>query len=226
MFKKLWKGDPVVLAKILVVLIIIASLYGLVYLHRIASNSKGHCLDCGGLRSGFVPTPFNNPVDGNKTSNGGGWAVIISTIFSTSTKWASVTVAIMSSALTVYKIAGIKQSTADISSVNTTKGQYKWYLYANTTSTAGVKYSKGGANATSFPTNNIDTTYGTIVDLETVQSVWLIVIDMDGSGTVTGGDLILVFQNHSGQTAQEVGGTGWELQLSISGGSIGSAQLA
>jgi len=226
MFKKLWSEEPAVFAVILCILMI--SIIGLLvypwyaYTHPSYGPGPGNIMP----NDGFVPTLFNNPVEGNGTRNGGGWAVVVSTISATTTQWSSVTIEVIQNAMALYKVVGIKQSTANIYSVNTTAPTPKWFLYANTSLVAGVRYSKNGTKATPFPTTKIDSTYGTLVDLQTVQSAWFIVIDMDGSGTVSAGDMILVFENHSGTTTQEVGGTGWQLQLSVSGGSIGSAYLA
>ena len=229
MFKKLWKDEPVIVVVVLaVVLILISIVLAGVYLQRYGPKDKGPCMDCGGFGQGLVPTPFTNPVEGQagKTSNGGGWVVYISAVSSTTTLWSSVTVRIVKNSLAVYRATGIKSATADIYSINLTRPLPKWYLYENDATSLAVRYSKGLANSTPFPKTNIDTTYGNLTDLETAQGVWFIVIDTDGSGTVTAGDTVLVFENPNVGTTQIVGGTGWELELDIAAGQIGSAQLA
>ena len=220
----MWKDEqavsPVIATILMVAITVVLAGVLVVYMQQF-SKGPGTAVP----NAGFVPTTFTNPDGDSITKNGGGWAVTVSTISSSTTTWASVTVAIVSSAATVYKAVGIKSATATTYAGNSSAPNANWYAYSS--KTAGVaQYSKAKAAAADFPTTNIDTTYGVQTDLQTAQGFYFLVIDNDGSGTVTAGDSILVFENYSGLTTQVIGGTGWELQISVSGGNIGTAQLA
>lgn len=224
----MWKDEqavsPVIATILMVAITVVLAGVLVVYMQQF-SKGPGTAVP----NAGFVPTPFTNPDTDSQTHNGGGWAVTVSTISSSTTTWATVTVALMSSAVTVYKAVGIKGSTANVYAGNSSAPKPNWYGYANPAS--GVKqYSKYTAGAyaaaANYPAASIDTTYGVQTDLQTTQGFYFIVIDNDGSNTVSAGDIILVFQNYSGATTQQVGGTGWQLTMSVSGGSIGSAGLA
>lgn len=228
MYKNTWKDEqavsPVIATILMVAITVVLAGVLVVYMQQF-SNVQNNTHPTAGL----VPTPFTNPDADSQTHNGGGWAVTVSTISQATTPWSTVTVLLMSSAVTVYKAVGIKGTTANVYAGNSSAPKANWYGYANPAS--GVKqYSKYTAGAyaaaANFPNANIDTTYGVQTDLQTVQGFYFIVIDNDGSNTVSAGDIILVFQNYSGGTSQQVGGTGFNIEVSVTAGNIGTAQLA
>jgi flagellin-like protein len=227
MLKNIWKDEqgvsPVIATILMVAITVVLAGVLVVYMQDFTGGPGPVPPNAGLLSNALV-----NPVDGQagKTSNGGGWAVKVSSISGTTTTWSSVTVQIVQNSLPVYKASGIRSGNgAKVWSTNNTAPAAKWFLYG-AGSYAQVQYSKGGANGASFPTTNIDTTYGVLTDLQSVQYAYFIVIDNDGGGTVTAGDTILVFTNYSGGTTQQVGGSGWDLELSVKGGQIGSAGLS
>jgi|GEM_PF-5985815 len=221
MFKTNWKDEqavsPVIATILMVAITVVLAGVLVVYMQGFSNVQNTHPPD-----AGFVPTPFTNPDGDSKTMNGGGWAVGVSTISQTTTSWASVTVAIVQNTLTVYKAVGIGPKTSTLYYGNATGGAANWYAYRNPGKTVSYDVSPYSGAKVALP----GTAVPALTELQTVENVYFIVIDNDGGGTVTAGDSILVFENYAGASTQIVGGTGYNLQLSVTGGSMGAAQLA
>ena len=226
MFKTKWKDEqavsPVIATILMVAITVVLAGVLVVYMQQF-SKGPGTAVP----NAGFVPATFTNPCSDSKTMNGGGWAVSVSTISSTTTTWSSVTVAVVQNTLTVYKAVGIGPKTSQIYYNNATGGAANWYAYRNTAS-GNANYDKTPYTAAKIliPTTTAGVAGVALTELQTAENIYFVVIDNDGGGTVTSGDSVLVFENYAGAATQLVGGTGWQLQLSVSGGTIGSAELA
>jgi hypothetical protein len=65
-----------------------------------------------------------------------------------------------------------------------------------------------------------------VTDLQTVENAVMVVVDTDGLGTVTAGDLVLVYASNNGDvTPAEISGTGYTLEFTLGGSTLCSSGL-
>ena len=160
-------------------------------------------------------TAFSNPVDGGMTSNGGGWNVKVISMSSTTTQWSTVTIQIMQNGLPGQSMKGVKATNAKFWSTN---GTTKWYAKADTTPNVCV--------ATTCAAKTAITPTTTLTDMMTVELAHFIVIDTDGSNTMTAGDLVLVYASALGTTTPTITSSGgYTLEFAISGAVICASPL-
>jgi len=229
MYKKIWKDEqgvsPVIATILMVAITVVLAGVLVVYMQQFSKGPGTTIPSASSTSSAFV-----NPVDGGKTKNGGGWTVQIASISSKDTLWSEVTVQITKDKLPYYKINQVKAgllATGWVWYTNGTLGKSNWYALANPAG-AGMTYCKGSTSACSG-TDKLD---GAVVpsvavtDLQTTQNAVMIVVDTDGLGTVTAGDLVLVFASNNGDISPaEISGTSYTLEFNIGGSALCSSGL-
>jgi flagellin-like protein len=220
MYKKMWKDEqavsPVIATILMVAITVVLAGVLVVYMQQF-SKGPGTTVPT----ASTVPTPFTNPVDGTQTSNGGGWSVRVAAI-SNAPGWGSVTVQITKDSLPVSKMTAVKAGAGVLWQVNGT-GIPKWW--AKDGGTVAVAYSNAGA-AKSTPAPGASGTGVAVADLQTFEGASFIVVDVDGSNSMSAGDLVMVFANYAGGTTAQVGGTGYQLEFAMGGTTICSSVLA
>ena len=216
----MWKDEqavsPVIATILMVAITVVLAGVLVVYMQQF-SKGPGTTVPT----ASTVPTPFTNPVDGTQTSNGGGWSVRVAAI-SNSVGWGQVTVQITKDSLPVSKMSAVKPvAGSTMWQINGT-GIPKWW--AKDGGTVNVQYSKAGA-AKSVPAPGAAGTGVAMADLQTFEGASFMVIDVDGSNSMTAGDLVLVFANAAGGTTAQVGGSGYQLEFAMGGTTICSSSL-
>ena len=85
-----------------------------------------------------------------------------------------------------------------------------------------MKYVDGGTTVKNLDSSTSkDLSAG---DFETVQGATLIVIDIDGSGTLSAGDMVYVYSDIDGNGSPEIE-SGDQVELSMTGAVMGSVNL-
>jgi len=230
MYKRIWKDEegvsPVIATILMVAITVVLAGVLVVYMQQF---SKGPGTSIPNASS--TASSFTNPVDGGKTSNGGGWTVQVASISSKDTLWGDVTVQITLNKLPYQKISNVKPSTTPgwFYYTNGTTGITKWYALAAPAqqmsycpgSTATNPCAGTGAAASALKGD------GTLVitDLQSVQRAVMVVVDTDGGGTVTAGDMVLVFASNDGNLGPEITGTGYKLEITLGGQTMCSSPL-
>ena len=202
----------IVVVVVVVVILVVLSVMSLILIVYMQSFSSG---------PGTTATPsitmnqipFTNP-SSSQTVNGGGWQVQVMAISGTA-KLSSVTVNIKSSGTTLKSLSAVSTSKSDLSY---TVATMDWYLL------------KGGGSlkfVDSSTVKNLDSS--TAKDLgagefETVQGSTLVVIDTDGSGTLSAADLVYVYSDTDGSGSSDIE-SGDQLVLSMAGVNMGSVNL-
>ena len=216
MFKKMWKDEqavsPVIATILMVAITVVLAGVLVVYMQQF-SKGPGSSVPT----ATTVPTPFTNPVDGTRTSNGGGWSVRVASI-SNAPGWGSVTVQVTKDSLPVSKMAAVKPG-AGILWQNNATATTKWYAKGGGTNP--IAYSPGGAaKVTPPPPATV-----ALADLQTFEGVSFMVVDVDASNSMSAGDLVLVFANSAAGTNALIGGTGYNLEFAMGGSTICSSPL-
>jgi flagellin-like protein len=220
MFKKMWKDEqavsPVIATILMVAITVVLAGVLVVYMQQF-SKGPGTTVPT----ASTVPTPFTNPVDGTRTNNGGGWSVRVAAI-SNAPGWGAVTVQITKDSLPVQKLGSVKAGAAGVLwYTNGTTGAPKWFAKGGGTNP--IAYSPAGAAKVTPP---VPATVA-VADLQTFEGTAFIVVDTDGSGSMTAGDLVIVFANSNAVTTPaQIGGTGYSLEFAMGGTTICSSELA
>jgi len=213
MHKRVWKDEdavsPVIATILMVAITVVLAGVLVVYMNQFQLNNDTP------PNASSVANPFANPVDGSKTSNGGGWSVKVVSVSGRRPSWGEVTVQLTKNDMPVARMAKVKAASANFYQINGT-GSMKWYaLGAGGT----MSYShNGGAKAAI-------STAMTAGDFETLENAYFCVVDIDGNGVLDAGDLVEVYASNNADTAADVGGTGWHLELTIGGSMICSSSL-
>jgi flagellin-like protein len=222
MFKKMWKDEqavsPVIATILMVAITVVLAGVLVVYMQQF-SKGPGTTVPT----ASTVPTPFTNPVDGTQTSNGGGWSVRVAAI-SNAPGWGSVTVQVTKDNLPVSKMTAVKAGTGVLWQSNGT-GIPKWWAKSGVAGVTAMRYSPAGA-AKIVPAPGAAGTGVAVADLQTFEQTSFIVVDVDGSNSMTAGDLVMVFANSAGGTTAQIGGTGYQLEFAMGGTTICSSELA
>jgi flagellin-like protein len=221
MFKKMWTDkqavSPVIATILMVAITVVLAGVLVVYMQQF-STKPGISYPT----ASAIPTPFANPAEVIRTNNGGGWSVRIATI-SNPASWGAVTVQIVKDDLPVAKLSNIKSGIASTLWQGNGSGIPKWYALSG-----GIKPLKispnGGPAVTPAPGSNGAGVNAS--DLQTMEGAYFIVVDADGSNSMSGGDLVLVFANYSGGTNAQIGGAGYKLEFAMTGTTICSTSLA
>jgi flagellin-like protein len=215
MFKKMWKDEEAVspvIATILMVAITVV-LAGVLVVYMQQFSKTGTSIPTASSSA----TAFTNPTDGPALkSNGGGWNVKVVSISSTTTQWGTVTVQIMQNGLPYQSMKGVKPTNAKLWNNN---GTTKWYAKGDVT----PYYCTGSVSPC---VSTVLGTATTLTDMMTVYFTYFIVIDTDGSNTMTAGDLVLVYANAAGGTAPTITSSGgYTLEFAIGGAVVCSSPL-
>jgi flagellin-like protein len=214
MFKRVWKDEeavsPVIATILMVAITVVLAGVLVVYMNQFQLNNDPP------TNASSVATPFSNPVDGSRTSNGGGWSVKVISVSGHRPNWGEVTVQLSKNDIPVARMAKVKAASATFYQINGTESM-KWYaLGAGGT----MSYSHNGGAKTAI------TTTMTAGDFESLENVYFCVVDIDGNGVLDAGDLVEVYASNNADTAVDVGGAGWSLDITIGGNMICSSDLA
>ena len=215
MFKKVWADEDAVspvIATILMVAITVV-LAGVLVVYMQQYTGTGFHVPTASSQA----TPFVNPVDGGKTNNGGGWNVKIVSISDTSNQWSSVTVQIMQNSLPHIQMNGVKPFTSTTWDNNGTGAH--WFAFGH----GPMNYCPGSVNTcTVAPIASAMT----LNDMLTIENAFFLVIDTDGSNTISAGDSVLVYASDDKDTAPEITSAGgFSLEFAIRGAVICSSTL-
>jgi hypothetical protein len=161
----------------------------------------------------MVQNTFTNP-SSSQTVNGGGWQLRVVAI-SGPASLSSVTVNIKSSGTTMKSLSAVSTTKSDLSY---TAASMDWYLLKGGGS---LKFVDGTTVKSLDSSTAKDLGAG---DFETVQGATLIVIDIDGSGTLSAGDMVYVYSDIDGNGSPEIE-SGDQLELSMAGAVMGSVNL-
>jgi len=166
----------------------------------------------------MISHTFVNSYEGSGTVNGGGWTITVGSISSSSASLSSVNFRVGSGGLWKYTLSGASSSKADLS--YTSGIALKWYLL------------KGGTPAPTFMDNGVLKTLSTTTakdltagEFETVQGAAMIVVDNDGGGTLSSGDIIYVYSDTNGNSSPEIG-LGDTFEVGDTTGPFGSVNLS
>jgi hypothetical protein len=161
----------------------------------------------------MAQNPITNP-SSSQTVNGGGWQVRVVSI-SGSVSLSSVTVSIKSSGTTLKSLSAVSTSKSDLSY---TAGTMDWYLLKGG---GALKFVDGTTTKSLDSSTAKDLGAG---EFETVQGATLMVIDTDGSGTLSAGDMVYVYSDIDGNGSPDIE-SGDQLVLSTAGAIMGSVNL-
>ena len=219
MFKKMWKDEEAVspvIATILMVAITVV-LAGVLVVYMQQFSKTGTSLPTASSSS----VAFTNPVDGGKTSNGGGWNVKIISISSTTTALGTVTVQIMQNGLPYQAMKGVKAaSVLPATAFKNTGTGANWFGLG---SGAAINVCPGSVDTCVVVAIGAATT---LTDMQTAQGAHFIVVDTDASNTLTAGDLVLVYASSDGNLVSEITSSGgFSLEFAIGGAVICSSPL-
>jgi hypothetical protein len=222
MIKKVWRKITVekFIAVSIILILLSLGIYANLEANRRAKPKHYGCDLC----SAIVPTPFTNPFDNqtNSTTNGGGWAVRIMSLWK-SPKWESVTVMTTKDGLPVSKMVSVKPVAG--STLWQTNGTHipKWWAQDGGTKPLMISPNEG---VKIVPNPGPSGKGVNLTDLQTMEGASFIVVDVDGTNSMSSGDLVLVFANSNGDTKATIGGTGYQLEFAIGGTTITSTSLA
>lgn len=201
----------VVLIVVFVIVPVVASFLLISYMNDFSSG-PGTTVPSASI----IPTQFTNPSEGTKTTNGGGWNVRVSSVSTSSTKISTLSFKVLKNGITVYAMNGISTSTADISYL----GSYSWYLKKEGSSS--VVWDDNGQVKTLTSSNTKDLA---MTDSQTLQGAAFVFFDTDGSGTLSAGDLALVYSDPNGDGVKEIT-PGMTVEISSGGLACGSTALS
>jgi hypothetical protein len=202
----------IVVVVVIVVIIVIMAVMSLILIVYMQSFSSGPGSSSPPAIS-MVQNTFTNP-SSSQTVNGGGWQVSIVAISGTASL-SSVTVSIKSSGTTLRSLSAVSTSKSDLSY---TAASMDWYLLKGGGSLKFVDAS----TAKSLDSSTAKDLNGG--EFETVQGATLVVIDSDGSGTLSAADQVYVYSDTDGSGSPDIE-SGDQLVLSMAGGNMGSVNL-
>jgi len=216
MFKKVWTDEaavsPVIATILMVAITVVLAGVLVVYMQQYT-------------KTGFhVPTatsqatPFVNPVDTGKTNNSGGWNVKIVSISDAATQWGFVNVQIMRNDLPHIQMTdGVRPYRSTTWNTNGTGAH--WFAFGH----GQMNYCPGSVNTCTVAPLASTMTF---VDMLTIENAYFLVIDADGSNTISAGDSVLVYASDNKDTTPEITSAGgFSLEFSISGTVICSSTL-
>lgn len=212
MYKKIWKDDeavsPVIATILMVAITVVLAGVLVVYMQQF-SQGPGDNVPQGT----FVASTFSNPYDGT-TANGGGWVVKVQALSGSKPSWGEVTVTITKGGVNFAEMKGVK---ATVSENEHTATSPMWYLKQATGST--LNYVEGGA-AVAVGGNEANIGAG---EFETIQGAYLVVVDNDGDGKMTNGDVVYIYKNYNHDLTNDI--ESGSLAFKMSGGEIGTTNL-
>jgi hypothetical protein len=161
----------------------------------------------------LIATEFQNPFEGNGTTNGGGWIVNVTALSGPRVKWSTVIVALKEpSGMSIDSFDGVSEENSDIHS--TKKGaSLKWYLRK----TGDPSFMDNGNRSSSFENLGED-------EFETMENTSMLVVDKDLDDKLGPGDFVVVFKDHDADGVDDIT-KGAIIDFKISAGMIGSAYL-
>jgi flagellin-like protein len=215
MFKNVWADEAAVspvIATILMVAITVV-LAGVLVVYMQQYTKTGFHVPTASSQA----TPFVNPVDGEKTNNGGGWMVKIVAVSDTSTQWGSVTVQEIQNGLPRIQMNGVKTYTSTFWNTNGTGAH--WFAFGH----GQMNYCPGGVTTCTVAPL---TSTMSFTDMLTIENAFFLVIDTDGGNTLTAGDMVLVYSSDNKDITPEITSAGgFSLEFAVSGTVICSSTL-
>jgi len=214
MFKREWKDEeavsPVIATILMVAITVVLAGVLVVYMNQFQLNNDSP------VNGSSVATPFSNPVDSSRTSNGGGWSVKVVSVSGRRPNWGEVTVQLSKNDIPVARMAKVKAMSATFYQTNGT-GSMRWYALG---AGGAMSFSHNGMAKTAISTAM------TAGDFETLENTYFCVVDIDGNGVLDAGDLVEVYASNNADTTADVGGAGWSLDITIGGNMICASSLA
>lgn len=161
----------------------------------------------------MIATEFQNPFEGNGTTNGGGWIVNVTALSGPRTKWSKVIVTLKEpSWMPIDSFDGVKEENSDFYSTGS-EVPLKWYLRKK-----GDPYFMDDSVRSSSLDNMREDGF------KTLENASMLVVDKDSDGKLSVGDMVVVFRDHDGDGVDDIM-DGANIGLEINHGKIGSALL-
>jgi hypothetical protein len=206
-----WTAEARVTTLIAIVIIILPCWFVYSYFNPSTKTKVTGCGDPCGIA---VATEFTNPVDGNITSNGGGWKITLKSP-EVGAPWNQVTVNVKTGGVPLVQRQITINQPNSVWNKNGSKTA-KWYAYG---ADGPMNYSHDGAvKARISPIMDID-------DFVTLENAYFVVVDKDGNGRINPGDLVFLYKSYDGDTTPNIGGPGYAIIFITNGSQIAASNL-